>query len=68
MFVEGAHKEAITVAARLIGLILNEVVRSSSYIWSVRCLVMLTFQLDIDLVGFLEISCRIPSMIFTVMN
>jgi len=36
-------------------------------ILSVKCLV-LTFQLDMVLVGFLGISCRIPSMTFTVVN
>ena len=67
-FAQGVQKEAITVAARLTGLILNEVVRLYTHILSVECLVMLTFQPDIVLVGFLEISCRIPSMTVTVMN
>jgi hypothetical protein len=31
---------------------------------SIKCLVVLTFQPDIVLVRFLEISCRIPSMTF----
>jgi len=35
---------------------------------SVNCLVVRTFQLDIVLAVLLEISCRIPSMTFTVMN
>jgi len=42
--------------------------RSYKHSFSVKCLVMLTFQLEIVLVGFLEISCWIPSMTFTVMN
>jgi len=42
--------------------------RSYTHILSVKCLVMLTFQPDIVLVGFLEISCWIPSMTFTVIN
>ena len=67
-FPQAARKEAITVAARLTGLILNDVVRSYTHMLNVKCLVMLTFQPDIVLVGFLEISCRIPSMTFTVMN
>ena len=35
---------------------------------SVQCLVALTFQLDVVLVGYLEISCWIPSVTCTVMN
>jgi len=41
---------------------------SYTHIWSAKCPVMLTLQLDIVLRGFLEISCRIPSMTITVMN
>ena len=35
---------------------------------NVKYLVVLTFQPDIVLVGFLQISCPNPSMTFTVMN
>jgi len=42
--------------------------RSYTHIVSVKCLVVLTFEPDIVLVGLLEISCRIPSMTFTIMN
>ena len=65
---KGAQKEAITVAARLTGLILNEVLRSYTNNLSVQCPVMVTFQPDIVHVGFLLISCRIPSRTCTVMN
>ena len=66
-FAQGAQKEATTVAARLTGIILIEVV-GRTHLLSIKCLVVLTFQPDIVLVRFLEISCRIPSMSFTVMN
>jgi len=42
--------------------------RLYTHILSVKCLVVLTFQPDIVLVGFLEISCHIPSITYTVMN
>jgi len=42
--------------------------RLYTHILSVKCQVVLTFELDVVLVGFLEITCRIPSMSFTVMN
>jgi len=42
--------------------------RLYTHILSEKCLVVLTFQLDIVLVVFLEISCRISSMTFTVMK
>jgi len=42
--------------------------RSYTHILSVKCLGVLTFQPDIVLVGFLDISCDITSMTFTVMN
>jgi len=38
--------------------------RSYTHILSIKCLVMLTFQPDIVLVRFLEISCHIPSITF----
>jgi hypothetical protein len=51
----------ITVAARLTGLVMNEVGRLYRYNFCVISLVMLTFILDIVLVGFLEISSHIHS-------
>jgi hypothetical protein len=54
-FAHGAQQEAITVAARLTSLKLNKVIWSYTYIVNVRWLVLLTFQPDIVLVGFLEI-------------
>jgi len=42
--------------------------RSYTHILRVKCLVVLTFQPDIVLVEFLEISCRILSMTITVIN
>ena len=42
--------------------------RLYTHILSVTCLVMLTFQPDIVNIGFLDISCGIPSMTFAVMN
>jgi hypothetical protein len=46
---------------------LNEVATSDTHNIGVISLVMLTFILDIVLVGFLEISYHIPSMTFQVM-
>jgi len=59
---QGAQLEALTVAARLTGLPLNEVARSYTHNIGVISLVVLTFILDIVLDGFLEISYHIPSM------
>jgi len=42
--------------------------RTYTGIFSVKCLVVLTFLPDIALVGIVGISCRIPSMSFTAMN
>ena len=68
MFRQGAQLEASTVAARLPGLQLKEVGRSYTYNICVISLVVLTFILDIVLVGFLEISYNIPSMTCKVME
>jgi hypothetical protein len=42
--------------------------RLSTPILSVKCRVMLTFQLDIVVVEFLEITCWMPSMTIRVMH
>jgi len=68
MYWQGPQWEAFTVAARLTGLLLNEIARSEMHNLCVLSLVMLTFILDIVLVGFLEISYHIPSMICKVME
>jgi len=68
MYRQGAQEEANTVAARLTGLVLNEVARSYMHNLCVISLVMLTFILDIVLVGFLEISYHIPAMTCKVID
>ena len=60
--------EPITVAARLTGHLLNEVARVYTHNICVISLAVLTFILDIVLVGFLEISNRIQSMTRKVME
>jgi hypothetical protein len=52
MFGEGSTIGSTTVAARLTGLVLNEVARSYTHNFCVIFLVMLTVILDIVLVGF----------------
>jgi len=63
-----AQVEAITVAARHTGYLLNEFACSSTHNLCVISHVVLTFILDIVLVGFLEISYYIPSLTFKVME
>ena len=58
MFRQGAEYEA----ARLTDLLLNEVSTSYTHKLCVKFLVVLTFILDIVLVGFLKILYHIPSM------
>jgi len=62
MFRQGAQYEASTVAARLTGLLLNDVSWSCTHNLCVIFLVVLTFILNFVLVGFLEISYHILSM------
>jgi len=67
-FRQGAQLKDITVAARHTGLQLNEVARSYTYnIYAISPL-MLTFILDIVLVGLLEESYYIPSMTIKVIE
>jgi len=47
---------------------MNQVARSYMHNWYVTSLVVLTFILDLVLVGFLEISCHIPCMTCKVME
>jgi len=68
MYRQDAQWEARTVAARLTGLLLNEVGRSYPYNLCEISLVVLTFILDIVLVGFLQISYHIPFMTRKVME
>ena len=68
MYRQGAQSKAITVAARLTGLLLNEVARSYTHNLCVISLVVLTCILDIVLFGFLEISYHIPSMTCKVID
>jgi len=65
---QGAQSEAITVAIRLTCCLLNEVARSYTHNLCEICLVMLTFLLDIVLVGFPEITDQITSMTCKVME
>jgi len=60
--------ESITISAQLTGLLLNEVEMSYTQNLRVISLVMLTFILDILLIGFLEISYHIPSVTSIVMD
>jgi len=68
MYRQGAQQEAITVAVRLTGLLWNEVARSYTHNLCVISIVVLTFILDMVLVGFLEISYHIPSMTCKVID
>ena len=65
---QGAQYEASTVAAWITGLLLNENARSSTHNICVIFLVMLTFILDIVLVGFQEILYHIPWITCKVME
>jgi hypothetical protein len=65
---KGVQLKASTVAARLTAHLLNEVARAYTHNLCVIYLLMLTFILDIVLVGFLEISYHIPSVICKVME
>ena len=68
MYRQGAQWKAITIAAGLTGLLLNEVARSYMHMLCVISLVVVTFILDIVLVGFLEISYHIPCMTCKVID
>jgi len=58
----------MTVAARLTGILLNELVRLFTCSLGLKSLVVPTLKLDIVLIGFLERSYHITSMTFIVMK
>jgi hypothetical protein len=68
MYRQGDQYKAITVAARLRGHVLNEVEWTYTHNLCVISVVVLTFILNIVLIGFLEISSHIPSMTCKVME
>jgi len=68
MIRQKAQSEAQTVAAQLTGVLLNDIARAYTQNVCEIFLVILTFILDISLLRFLEISCHITFMIFTVLE
>ena len=65
---KGGQQKALTVAARLLGLVSNEVARLYTHILHVESHFRRTIIWAIVLVGFLQISYHVIYITFAVMN